>query len=150
MANEPYPQLKNVLTIEDLAEIQPLKHKFLRVLCDFIAEKATLLSDDSINAEEKRKRVSKLTLKMNENQECVLEDLCLTFVINPPSKIFEFEGVELVENGKQIDVTCDNVEEYVDKCVDFYLNVGIREQVSFNFSSFIHFIFLDFRFPPRL
>ena len=37
--------------------------------------------------------------------------------------------MELVEGGADMDVTMDNVEIYVQKCADFYLNSGIIEQV---------------------
>lgn len=29
-----------------------------------------------------------------------------------------------------MDVTAENVEEYVERCADFYLNTGISEQLS--------------------
>ena len=37
--------------------------------------------------------------------------------------------MELVEGGADMDVTMDNVELYVQKCADFYLNTGIINQV---------------------
>ncbi|KAK6038043.1 HECT-domain protein [Cooperia oncophora] len=36
--------------------------------------------------------------------------------------------MELVEGGADMDVTMDNVELYVQKCADFYLNTGIINQ----------------------
>lgn len=57
-------------------------------------------------------------------------DLSLTFAVNPPSKIFNYTCAELIENGADTEVTEENVGLYVEKCIDFYLNTGIREQVN--------------------
>jgi hypothetical protein len=74
-------------------------------------------------------------LRFNGNQsnpghECRVEDLALTFVVNPPSSVFNYNEYELIPGGSQIDVTIDNIELYLGKCVDFYLNSGIRQQVN--------------------
>ena len=53
----------------------------------------------------------------------------LYFSVNPPSSVFDYEEMELVEGGADMDVTMDNVELYVQKCADFYLNTGIINQV---------------------
>lgn len=121
-----------MLNLQDLALIYPLKAAFLSSIKDLIERKKKILAKIDLSEAKKREKISKLTIRLENDVECNLEDLSLTFVINPPSKIFAFKQVELVENGGEIDVTIDNVEEYLEKCVDFYLNVGIRAQVKFN------------------
>jgi hypothetical protein len=56
--------------------------------------------------------------------------LALSFAVNPPSTIFPYISAELIENGCMKEVTAQNVELYIEKCIDFYLNTGIREQVN--------------------
>lgn len=51
--------------------------------------------------------------------------------MNPPSSVFQYEEHELIQGGAHVDVTVDNIELYLGKCVDFYLNSGIRQQVCF-------------------
>lgn len=110
--------------------IYPLKAAFLRSLKQLIKQKHEILADKNLNETEKQKKISKLLIKINQNSTaCKLEDLSLTFVINPPSSVFKFKEVELVENGSVIEVNIENVEEYLEKCLNFYLNIGIREQV---------------------
>lgn len=50
--------------------------------------------------------------------------------MNPPSAVFAYDQMELCEGGADLDVTMENVDLYVDKCTDFYLNSGISDQVS--------------------
>lgn len=59
-----------------------------------------------------------------------VEDLALNFTVNPPSTVFQYKEMELIEGGSDTDVTMDNVELYVEKCTDFYLNSGIFDQVN--------------------
>lgn len=59
-----------------------------------------------------------------------MEDLALNFTVNPSSKVYGYEEMELVEGGADMDVTMDNVELYVQKVADFYLQSGIMSQAS--------------------
>ena len=129
VAKKEIPKLKNVLGLEDLALIYPLKAAFLRAVEDLIERRNKIFVENDLSESEKQEKISKLLLKLENEVECSLEDLGLSFVVNPPSNIFTFNEVELVENGAHLDVTMENVEEYLEKCVDFYLNVGIREQI---------------------
>ena len=38
--------------------------------------------------------------------------------------------MELVEGGSNVDVTTENMDLYVEKCTDFYLNSGIKNQIT--------------------
>lgn len=114
--------------MDDLDLIYPLKAVFLRSLKTLVDQKQKILAEKNLSDAEKWEKISKLLIKL-ENVECKLDELSLTFVINPLSSVFQFTEVELVENGSNLEVTIDNAEEYLKKCLDFYLNIGIREQV---------------------
>ncbi|KAI1717567.1 HECT-domain (ubiquitin-transferase) domain-containing protein [Ditylenchus destructor] len=119
------------LTIDDFQQIHPVKAKFLRSLQDLVRQKQNILENAQLSPEQKAKAVENLRFKLDESDhECSVEDLGLTFAINPPSSIFHYDEIELIENGAKIDVTVHNVEDYVDKCLDYYLHTGIREQVA--------------------
>jgi len=124
-------QSSPLATIDDLAQIHPLKANFLRSLQQLIDQKQSIQSNIELSDAEKKSAIDALRLQLGpaEHGECSLEDLGLTFVLNPPSSIFAYKEIELIEEGGKVDVTIKNVEEYVEKCLDFYLNTGIKEQV---------------------
>lgn len=118
------------LTIDDFQQIHPVKANFLRSLQDLVRQKQNILDNALLSPEQKAKALENLRFKLGESDhECSVEDLGLTFAINPPSSIFHYDEIELIENGAKIDVTVHNVEVYVEKCLDYYLHTGIREQV---------------------
>jgi hypothetical protein len=53
----------------------------------------------------------------------------LTFVFNPSSKVYGFESMELKPGGENMDVTLDNIEEYVELVTDVCLRTGIQRQM---------------------
>ncbi|KAI6223049.1 BMA-HECD-1, isoform a [Aphelenchoides fujianensis] len=110
--------------LADLEEIHSHKAKFLRSVQRVCMEKADIRADSSLSAHEKHRRIAALRLEFNGEHgtaahECRIEDLGLTF----------YDEHELIPNGANTDVTIDNIELYLGKCVDFYLNSGIRQQV---------------------
>ncbi|KAI6206878.1 HECT-type E3 ubiquitin transferase [Aphelenchoides besseyi] len=125
--------LDGLLGLNDLNEINEHKAKFLRSVQQICIEKLRIRSNTQLTSEQKQREMSELRLQFNGGStahECRIEDLGLTFVINPPSTVFNYEEHELIPNGSNVDVTVDNVELYLGKCVDFYLNSGIRQQVA--------------------
>jgi len=120
------PATNALNSIEDLFLIHPLKANFLRSLQHLIEQKQNIQTSHNLTDEVKNTLVQNLKL---QNEDCGLEDLGLTFVLNPPSSIFEYKEIELIEDGGMVDVTIENVEQYVERCLDFYLNTGIKEQV---------------------
>ena len=54
----------------------------------------------------------------------------LSFTFNPSSRVYGYDEVELCTNGSQIDVTLDNVEQYIEATVDFCLHTGIQRQIN--------------------
>ena len=107
----------DILTIEDLVEIDPDRGNFLLKLQEFVNEKQNHL-DESVQ----------LTLNLN-GSEVQIEDLGLTFQYSPSSRIFNLDEFNLVPDGDNELVTVHNVEEYLNLTLDFALNKGIRKQM---------------------
>lgn len=123
------PSLDRLLTLDDFERIHPHKANFLRELNNLVERKRRINCDEQLPSNAKRQRLEELRLKLGDT-ECAVEDLALTFALNPPSSVFAYRDHELIPNGAEIDVTVENVELYLEKCLDFYLNTGIRQQVS--------------------
>ncbi|GMT23830.1 hypothetical protein PFISCL1PPCAC_15127 [Pristionchus fissidentatus] len=117
-----------VLDLDDFEEVHPVKGRFLKELSALVARKRGIEADQSLKLETKRRRLEELTMSINGTR-CSIDQLGLNFTVNPPSTVFTYEEMELIEGGADIDVTIENVDLYVDKCRDFYLNSGIRPQV---------------------
>ncbi|CAJ0937554.1 unnamed protein product, partial [Mesorhabditis belari] len=120
--------LDGVLNLDDFEEVHPVKGRFLKELSSLAARKRTIECDENMDNIAKRRRIDELTLNFNGTR-CKIEDLALNFTVNPPSTVFQYKEMELLEGGSDMDVTMDNVELYVEKCTDYYLNSGIIEQV---------------------
>lgn len=126
--------MDGLLGLSDLDEIHQHKARFLRAVQRLCIEKSKIRSDNSLTSPEKTTKINHLMLSFNDEEggkshECKVEDLGLTFVVNPPSNVFKYTEHELIPNGSHVDVAIDNIELYLGKCVDFYLNSGIRQQV---------------------
>lgn len=122
-------ELRDVLSLDDFEEVSPMKGRILKELSAFARRKRAIAADPSLDPEAKRRRVESLTLCIN-GTECRVEDLSLSFSVNPPSSVFTYGEMELVEGGSAMDVTSENVDLYVEKCTDFYLNTGICDQIT--------------------
>ncbi|CAB3409028.1 unnamed protein product [Caenorhabditis bovis] len=120
--------LRKVLTLDDFEEVNPVKGNFLKELRALAQRKRAIENEPNLDQLAKRRKIGELKLQM-KGTTCRVEDLALSFTVNPPSKVFKYEEMELVEGGADIDVTMDNVEQYVEKCEDFYLNTGIVHQM---------------------
>ncbi|KAK0408812.1 hypothetical protein QR680_004174 [Steinernema hermaphroditum] len=113
------PDLSGLLTVDDLEVIHPPKARFLKQLAEFVAKAKTLSAEE----------VEHLTMAFHEDSQCRIDDLCLTFAVDPPSKQFTYGSVDLIPNGSEVLVTNHNVGDYLDACLKFYLDDGIRAQV---------------------
>uniref|UniRef100_A0A1I7V093 E3 ubiquitin-protein ligase n=1 Tax=Caenorhabditis tropicalis TaxID=1561998 RepID=A0A1I7V093_9PELO len=122
------PNLHNVLTLDDFEEVNPVKGSFLKELLALAQRKRLIENDSALDQTSKRLKIAELKLHI-KGSSCSVEDLALNFTVNPPSKVFQYSEMELVEGGGDIDVTVDNVEQYVEKCEQFYLNTGISSQI---------------------
>lgn len=58
-----------------------------------------------------------------------LEDLSLTMSFASPARSLGYVSCELRPGGDHQDVTEENVDEYVDLMVDFYLRRGLARQL---------------------
>ena len=58
-----------------------------------------------------------------------LEDLSLTMTFPSPARCLGYTCCELRPGGDHQDVTEDNVEEYVELMLEFYLRRGIARQL---------------------
>jgi E3 ubiquitin-protein ligase HECTD1 len=114
------------LTWTDFEIIDPHRAQFLRQLNVLAAEKRAIERDLNLTDSEKQTKMQNLTLA--DELACV-EDLGLTFVFNPSSKVYGYTSVDLKTNGENEAVTLDNLEEYVELVTDFCLNSGIRRQM---------------------
>ena len=78
---------KNMLSAEDLAEIDPARGEFLAALTDLVGQKQALLASIENETEEaKAKAVSELKLDL-KGSPVDLGDLGLTFQYSPSSKV---------------------------------------------------------------
>ena len=71
----------------------------------------------------------------------------LTFAFNPSSSVYGFENIELKPDGENIDVTLDNIEEYVELVTDLCLRSGIQRQMEAFRSGFNRVFPMEKLFP---
>lgn len=94
-----------ILNSEDLAEIDPVRGKFLKELRDLAARKAKIAQDNTLSPEAKAHQIQNLSLVSCSAGPVVrLEDLAITFSYLPSSKVFNFSSTDLVPNGSDIEV----------------------------------------------
>ncbi|XP_065207160.1 E3 ubiquitin-protein ligase HECTD1 isoform X3 [Planococcus citri] len=119
-----------ILTEKDLEEIDPIRSKFLIELKELASRKSKIAYDNTLSLEAKSCQIKNLSLNDSTTEPAVrLEDLAMTFSYLPSSRVFGFTSVDLVKNGVDIDVTMDNVDEYIDLSYKFFLETGIRRQM---------------------
>ncbi|PIC33910.1 hypothetical protein B9Z55_013719 [Caenorhabditis nigoni] len=121
------PNLHNVLTLDDFEEVNPVKGSFLKELIA-VSNRKKMIEKEVMDQTMKRRKIAEIKLHI-KGSSCKMEDLALNFTVNPPSKVFQYTEMELVDGGADIDVTVDNVEQYVERCEEFYLNSGIAQQM---------------------
>eukprot|EP01103_Thecamoeba_quadrilineata_P015346 TRINITY_DN481_c1_g1_i1.p1 TRINITY_DN481_c1_g1~~TRINITY_DN481_c1_g1_i1.p1 ORF type:complete len:1638 (-),score=371.48 TRINITY_DN481_c1_g1_i1:6-4919(-) len=117
------------LSYKDLPLISH-SNKFIPQIVHFSQKKAMIYSQTSDKAEQ-RKTLEAVEFETFKGK---LEDICLTFVL--PG----FPEYELKENGSNIEVTADNVDEYVELVVDAFLKKGVESQVA-NFQDGFNSVF---------
>lgn len=125
---EKKPWHKNILTEEDLYEIDPVRATFLKQIKDLVKKKQKILQDHSLSPESKAHQIQNLSLH-HSSGPVSLEDLALTFTYLPSSEVYGYESVSLVPNGADIEVTIENIEEYAELTTTFCLDHGIARQL---------------------
>ncbi|CAF0905235.1 unnamed protein product [Brachionus calyciflorus] len=105
----------NILGLDDLCKIDPNRGDLLKQLKNGLEKYTSGEKDD-------------VYVNLN-NHEIKLEDLSLVFQYNPPSKVYMYEFYDLKENGGDLAVDRDNLDEYIDLMVNFVLKTGIEKQI---------------------
>lgn len=122
------PWYHGILGPEDLYEIDPIRAVFLRQIGEIVRQKQRIMQDNHLSVEARQHQIQNLCL--NDAQGPVLlEDLALTFTYSPSSQVFGFDSAELVDDGGDIEVNIDNVEEYSELTSSFCLDKGIARQM---------------------
>uniref|UniRef100_K1RA79 E3 ubiquitin-protein ligase n=1 Tax=Magallana gigas TaxID=29159 RepID=K1RA79_MAGGI len=118
-----------ILTEEDFDTVDPYRSNFLKQLRELVSRKQRILKDRSLSQDQKNIRLQRLALHGQKFEGCRIEDLGLTFQFNPSSKVYGYLSYDLKPDGENVDVTMENIDEYVDLVTDFCLNIGIRRQL---------------------
>ena len=106
-------------TIHALRLVDKRLSDSLKLLQRFVDAKHEILFSESLSCDEKDEKIKHIRV-----DETSVEDLTLDFTLPGYGKI------ELRPGGKNIDVTIDNVDEYIDLVVDFTIGKGIRRQIA--------------------
>ncbi|KAJ3299339.1 Ubiquitin fusion degradation protein 4 [Borealophlyctis nickersoniae] len=101
-----------------LRHVDPALYISLLDLKKFVHAKAAIEADTTLSATQRQAQLANIAVK----GACV-EDLCLDFTL--PG----YPHLELIPNGREANVTLDNVAEYVDRVVQFTVGDGVRRQV---------------------
>ncbi|KAG2227218.1 hypothetical protein INT45_008462 [Circinella minor] len=102
-----------------IKEIDPILGKSLDDLRAYSLQKKRVDADKALTTQEKSETIQ--SIKINGVQ---LEDLCLDFTL--PGH----PDIKLKNNGDNIQVTIQNLEEYLDLVVDKIIGSGIKEQLN--------------------
>lgn len=122
------PWYDGILGQEDLLEIDSHRAVFLKQIHELVQRKLKIMQNNSLTLDAKMHQIQNLSLNTS-NGPILLEDLALTFTYCPSSRVFHYDSIELIENGSEIEVTIDNVEEYADLTMAFMLDKGIARQL---------------------
>jgi len=113
-----------LLDLEDLEVVDPGRGKVLMQLQELCAAKLAIMVDDDLSEDEKAEKVNGLKLDGAD-----IHDLGLTFHYSPSSAVYQYESVELKSGGEDEEVTIHNVDEYVERTLDWCLNRGVYRQL---------------------
>lgn len=106
-----------MLTLSDLKDVLPSVNSFVEKLVDVLKLKLKIDEDDSLTPEEKSKSIADLKF-----DGCSFEDLCVNFTL--PG----FPDIEMMEGGRDINLTSENVEIYLKLLVWWFLYKGPQEK----------------------
>uniref|UniRef100_A0A6B2L2X7 HECT domain-containing protein n=1 Tax=Arcella intermedia TaxID=1963864 RepID=A0A6B2L2X7_9EUKA len=128
------------LTIHELVTVLPyLKH--ISDMAKLASKKRSILANKALSEEERNKALKSLLYK-----DKPVEAMLLYFT--DPSNT-----VPLIENGENVEVTLENLDEYIIRLSDFYLNKGIQKQMNAfkeGFEQFVPLERLKIFSPPEL
>jgi E3 ubiquitin-protein ligase HECTD1 len=121
---------RGLFTETDFEDLYPIKSRFLRQLSALVDQKQAIVADAELSDEGRTDALRSLVIETESGHRCSLAELSLTFQLNPSSGNYGYSAVDLVPDGGNVEVTVDNVDEYVRLCREFYLYTGIRRQVN--------------------
>ncbi|KAJ3041873.1 Ubiquitin fusion degradation protein 4 [Rhizophlyctis rosea] len=101
-----------------LRHVDPALYISLRDLKKYAHAKQQIDKDTTLSPTERQKRLDAIRVR-----DAKLEDLCLDFTL--PG----YPSVELVPNEREVAVTVQNVEQYIDLVVEMTVGEGVRKQV---------------------
>ncbi|XP_065182623.1 E3 ubiquitin-protein ligase HECTD1-like [Sycon ciliatum] len=117
----------DILTSIDHEAVDSYRAKFLDQLRTLDAKRKELAASGP--AEETEQAIASLKLSMPNGDEAALEDMCLTFTFDPPSKVYGYSAHDLLPDGSEMDLTMENCGRYVEVVSDFCMDIGIRKQM---------------------
>jgi len=112
------------LDLADLVEVDPSRGAVLARLQELVVAKATILADETLEEDAKAERVNALSL-----DGARVEELGLTMEYSPSSRRHGYSSVELRPGGAEETVTIHNLEEFVERTVEWALYRGVRAQL---------------------
>ena len=106
------------LLLADLRDVDPDKARHMEHLLGLAAQKRA--ADAVLDAAERQRALAKLP---------DLADYCLTMEFAPSSTMHGYASHPLVPGGGQVEISLENVEEYVERMSRFMLHDGVAAQV---------------------
>ena len=107
-----------MLTLSDLKHVSPSINSFVEKLVDVLKLKWKINEDDSLTSEEKSKSIADLKF-----DGCSFEDLYVNFTL--PG----FPDIEMMEGGRDINLSSENIEEYLKLLVWWFLYKGPQDKL---------------------
>jgi len=118
------PWWSGLLDLDDLCQVDPGRGETLLKLQNLVNKKNNIMLDDSLDDDSKASLINSLQL-----DGCSVEDLCLTFQYSPTCAAYQYQNVELKPGGADEIVTIHNLEEYIDRTLDWVFVRGVRAQL---------------------
>merc|ERR1712117_103599 len=118
------PWWSGLLDLDDLCEVDPGRGETLSKLQNLVNKKNQIMSDETMDDDSKALMINSLQL-----DGCSVEDLCLTFQYSPTCTAYQYQNVELKPGGSDEIVTIHNLEEYIDRTLEWVFVRGVRSQL---------------------
>merc|ERR1712117_871139 len=118
------PWWQGLLELEDLELVDPGRGGVLTKLQSLVTKKGQIMSDEALDDDTKAEMINNLDL-----DGCLVEDLGITFQYSPGSSVFGYEVVDLKPGFGDEAVTIHNLEEYIERTLDWVFIRGVRQQL---------------------
>jgi len=113
-----------LLELGDLEQVDPGRGAVLGRLQQLALDKQTILADDNLDEDSKAEKVNSLGL-----DGVTVEELGMTMQYSPSSSLYQYSVVDLKPGGGEEAVTIHNLEEYVERTLDWVFVRGVRGQL---------------------